>query len=98
MKATRGIVGAALAAGTSRRFTTLVVDCRCPDEMALKRIADRLRAGAAISEATSDVYRRQQREFEPSPAGLPVCPLNTAHSLPALLAVVHRQLRTVLTA
>ena len=89
---------AALAAGTSRHFATLVVDCRCPDEMALKRIADRLDAGATMSEATPDVYRRQQREFEPLPAGLSVCPLNTANSLPALLAAVHRHLRGMLTA
>jgi predicted kinase len=89
---------AAIAAGISRHAATLVVDCRCPDETALKRIADRLHAGPTISEATPDAYRRQQQEFEPLPAGLPVCPLNTAHSLPALLAGVYRQLRTMLTA
>ena len=89
---------AAMAAGTSRHFATLVVDCRCPDDVALKRIADRLRTGAAISEATSDVYRRQQREFEPLPDGMPVCPLNMAHSLPELLAGVYRHLRGMLTA
>ena len=89
---------AALAAGTSRHFATLVVDCRCPDEVALKRIADRLQAGGAVSEATPDVYRRQRQAFESLPEGLPVCRLNTAHSLPALLARVHKRLRGILPA
>jgi len=89
---------AAVMAGTSRQFATLVVDCRCPADVALKRIADRLHAGGAISEATPDVYRRQRQEFEPLPAGLPVCPLNTAHALPALLAKLSRHLRRMLPA
>ena len=46
---------AAIAAGTSRHFATLVVDCRCPDGRALNRIADRLHAGPTMSEATSEV-------------------------------------------
>lgn len=84
---------AAITAGISRRFATLVVDCYCSDEVALDRIADRLQAGVSMSEATPDVYRRQQREFEPLPAGLSVCPLDTANSLPVLLEGVYRHLR-----
>jgi predicted kinase len=89
---------AALAAGASRHFATLVVDCRCPDEVALKRIADRLHAGGAVSEATPDVYRRQRPAFESLPADIPTCRLNTAHCLPALLARVHKRLRGILPA
>lgn len=89
---------AAVAASASRHFATLVVDCRCPDEVALQRIADRLHAGGAVSEATPDVYRRQRQAFESLPANLPACGLNTAHSLPALLARVQKQLRKILPA
>jgi uncharacterized protein len=49
----------------AHRIPFLLVECRCSDEEVRKRLKRRAREGTDASDADWDVYRGQQRRFEP---------------------------------
>ena len=69
----------------------LLVECRCPREVALQRIAER-QQGHDASEARPDLYDRQAAEWELSPSGSPHCCVDTTAALAAQLEQVFRTL------
>jgi hypothetical protein len=70
----------------------LVTECRCPEDIAISRIAERLKSLQVGSEARPDLIRRQRHEEEPDPPGLSVCRLETTQSPTALANIVLEQL------
>ncbi|NIP86791.1 MAG: AAA family ATPase [Planctomycetales bacterium] len=70
----------------------LIVDCRCPADIAQRRIAERVAAGRDASEAQPELYVQQCQEEQPDPPGLPVLQLNTTSSVCSLLDELLRRL------
>jgi len=48
---------------------TVVVECTLPEAVALERLEARQRKGTALSDGRPEVYRQQQRSFEPIEPG-----------------------------
>jgi aminoglycoside phosphotransferase family enzyme/predicted kinase len=78
----------ALALASGSRAAPLVVECRCPDDVAQERIAARLAEGDSWSESRREIHSHQQHAEEPDPLGLSVCHVDTTLSLPAMEQVV----------
>lgn len=73
--------------------TALIVNCRCPDEVAVQRIADRIAGGQTLSEARPELFRYQQQEEEPFSPSLPILDIDTTGSLPVMTESVFARLR-----
>lgn len=59
----------------------LVIECRCPREAALERIARRQERGDSASEARPDLYDRQVAVAEPLPSGVAWLEVDTTETL-----------------
>ncbi len=84
---------AAVERSRRRAAVPVIIECHCPDEVALERIQARTQQGPSLSEATEDVHRHQQRHWEPVPTGVPVCRIDTTTGLAAMLDEVFQYLR-----
>ena len=59
----------------------VLVHCRCPADIAMARIRDRLSRGGGLSEARPDLYKQQSADEEPSPTELEEIEIDTTTSL-----------------
>ncbi|MGD9645264.1 MAG: AAA family ATPase [Pirellulales bacterium] len=66
---------------SARGLPALVVNCRCPADVARERIARRLATGDDASEARPELLDAQQALDEPTPAGLPSVTIDTNRPL-----------------
>jgi predicted kinase len=66
----------------------LVVRCRCPQETAMRRIADRAAGGATLSEARPELFQLQRQQEQADPPSLISMDLDTTESLPSQLRSV----------
>lgn len=55
----------------------LVVECRCPEELARERIAERIASGPSASDAFPELHGLQKQAQEPLPADLASCIIDT---------------------
>ncbi len=69
------------------------VCCECTDEVALRRIEDRLAAGHSPSETRPEFFQLQQQAEEIHPEGLPVVQVDTSKSLPDIARTIFSHLR-----
>jgi len=70
----------------------LAVECCCPPDVALQRIAQRLQAGNDASEAHADVYRQQSESRTPWPVNIPQSKVDTTMSIEDQLQRVFSEL------
>ena len=75
----------------------LQVQCRCPRETAIGRIADRLRRGDSASEARPEFYDRQAAESDPPLPSAPLVEVDTTLALGRQEAIVLEQVQNVLS-
>lgn len=71
----------------------LIVECRCPEDVARQRIASRQESGRSASDAFPELVARQRAEEDPMPPGAPLCRVDTRSSLPEMLRHVIEQLQ-----
>jgi len=82
----------AVEVAARRGVPVLVVNCRCPAEVAKERIARRLTAGGDPSEARPELFDQQRARDEPTPAELPAIVIDTTQTLDANLERVVTEL------
>jgi aminoglycoside phosphotransferase family enzyme/predicted kinase len=75
----------------------LLVECRCPGDVARQRIAERLRADKDLSEARPDLFVRQRCDEQGNPPGLESVIVDTTTSVNAQLDVVFGVMRLLLS-
>jgi predicted kinase len=81
----------------ARRFGALplVVECLCPESVALGRITRRRASGKSPSEARPDLLSEQSREEEPNPAGLPTLRVDTTDDIAVQVEAVFLRLSSL---
>jgi aminoglycoside phosphotransferase family enzyme/predicted kinase len=84
------------AIARSHRAQLLAVNCHCPEEVARRRIAQRLAAGGSSSEAHPELVAEQRRAQEPLPEGVVHCLIDTTDETSAAVETVVRSLRDLL--
>jgi predicted kinase len=84
-------------ADLSRRYSALpvIVECHCPEGVALKRVRSRERSRTALSDAAVAVYHQQKQQLEPAPLDVPLCRIDTNSGLASILDRVLQHLRQV---
>lgn len=70
----------------------LCVECQCRPEVARQRIAHRLQQGTDASAARPELHEQQQRQWQPWPADLPQCQIDTERPLAEQVAAVIAEL------
>jgi aminoglycoside phosphotransferase family enzyme/predicted kinase len=71
----------------------LIVECKCPANIAKQRIQQRITTGLSTSEARADLYSDQQAEQEPDSVGVPSIEVNTTNCIPVQVEAVLSELR-----
>jgi aminoglycoside phosphotransferase family enzyme/predicted kinase len=69
------------------QIRTLVLECRCPAELATERLTERTARGQSLSDANMTTAKRQPGEEEPDPPGLHKVVVDTAAPLSDQVAV-----------
>jgi aminoglycoside phosphotransferase family enzyme/predicted kinase len=69
------------------QIPTLVLECRCPAQLATERLTAREAQGQSLSDANTATAQRQPGEEEPDPPGLNVVVVDTAAPLSDQVAV-----------
>lgn len=90
----------AVAAGMRTGIEPLFIECRCPEEIVMRRLRERYRKKKSISDGRGETYQRQkQRLSERYPENARVVAVDTSLPFPDALASVFRHFWTsVLTA
>jgi predicted kinase len=81
----------ALASRCDAEF--LVVDCRCPSDVAIARMARRRAGGDSASDATPEVYWNAHSSAAPVPPDMAACHVDTTGALPGMLRAIYRHLK-----
>jgi predicted kinase len=71
----------------------LVVECECPSDVAVARIARRLASEDSVSEATADVYWQHRASATAIPHDIPMCRVDTTNALSQMQQTVYGRLR-----
>ena len=66
----------------------MMFECRCPEQVVLDRIRNRLLNEQSLSDARPELYRQQLAEEEPVPPGFPVHPIDTTEPVERLISYV----------
>lgn len=82
------LIEQAIQLGTELSAQVLAVECVCRPEVVQQRIMSRQLQGTDASEATFDIYLRQQQSWETWPASMPQCKINTELPMQKQLAAV----------
>lgn len=70
----------------------VIFRCTCPRAVALDRIAHRRSTGSSLSEARTDLYDQQARDWQPDPLELPAQVIDSQASLSTQMQQVMNQL------
>lgn len=85
----------AITVGEEANAQVMAVECTCRPEVVQQRIAARQHQGTDASEATFDVYLRQQQDWETWPASMPQCQIDTElpvqHQLKSVIEALQKQ-------
>jgi aminoglycoside phosphotransferase family enzyme/predicted kinase len=84
----------ALEQGKRHGTHGLFVECVCPKETALERIAERTEIGTTVSEARPELYNQQLKERESLDSAIPAVCVDTTASFNEELKTVFSALRT----
>jgi aminoglycoside phosphotransferase family enzyme/predicted kinase len=83
---------------TDRCGAALVqVECTCPPEVAMDRIADRIQSGGSASEAMPEFYAFQAAEADPPLASVPLVKVDTTLALGRQEEIVLKQVQCVIS-
>ncbi|MCC7085238.1 MAG: AAA family ATPase [Pirellulales bacterium] len=86
---------AAVELANREHAAVLIVHCRCPDDVARQRIADRLARGKSHSEARPEIYDQQRDEEEPETTNSTVVEIDTTIESELQIQRVMARLRQV---
>lgn len=87
-----GNVREAMAVAEHPHAIALCVECQCRPEVARQRIEERLQQGTDASAARPELHEQQQRQWQPWPATLPQCQIDTERPLAEQVAAVLAEL------
>ncbi len=87
-----------LAASCANRVGAclLQVQCICPREVALQRIAERIQRGNSASEARPELYDSQSKDYEPPLSQFARCDIDTTKTLNVQVSQVLERIRPFL--
>jgi aminoglycoside phosphotransferase family enzyme/predicted kinase len=87
------LVGESHALASRYDAEFMVVECRCPSDVAIARIARRRAGGDHASDATPEVYWNAYRSAAPLPHGISACRVDTTSAFLEMRRAVYHHLK-----